>query len=553
MGAQHKITAREWANRLAEPDAELRDTLTRTYGASRYLDRLPLLQSVVSRFLDRFDDAPIVLVRCPGRLNLRGMHVDTHGGYLNLLTHQREVVAAVALSHDDGVQFVNTDPRYPEVSFHLRELIELDAFRGDWQSFIESGPIRRRVQARPSHWQNYVEGALCRVFHRSSTEPRGFYGVLGSDLPVGAGLSSSMAITLALMIGAGDWLGKNWASGEMLRAGQNGEWYTGSRCGLSDQAAMVLGGQNELVNVALCPHDLDTAAARHIAVSDEIRVLVANSFTERSISGDQLVDYTRNRFAYAMALAIVRHELRGMGVPEPVVEACDRLAHLTPDRLGPHTEGQGMLGVIARVPEELSIDELRCRYDVPDLDEQYERHFGGVETARRPDRIALRGPLLFGVAESERARIFGECIERGDHAQAGRLMSMGHDGDRVRRPDGRLCSVDVSDAALRRAANEGTPVEMLSGAYGASSPALDWLVDQFFLAGALGASLTGAGLAGTVVALCDADRADMIKDQVRTAMAGDQFASLRGGALDVSQVAAGVVVNAAPAGLGLIE
>ena len=131
-------------------------------------------------------------------------------------------------------------------------------------------------------------------------------------------------------------------------------------------------------------------------------------------------------------------------------------------------------------------------------------------------------------------------------------MSMGHDGDRVRRPDGRPYSVDVSDAALKRAANEGTPIEMLSGAYGASSPALDWLVDQFFLAGALGASLTGAGLAGTVVALCDTDRADMIGDQVRLAMDTDEFAALRGGKLDASQLAAGVVVNAAPAGVGFI-
>lgn len=52
------------------------------------------------------------------------------------------------------------------------------------------------------------------------------------------------------------------------------------------------------------------------------------------------------------------------------------------------------------------MDEIRARYALPSLDAAYDRYFGAAPPALRPTWLDLRGPLLFAIAESERARLF---------------------------------------------------------------------------------------------------------------------------------------------------
>jgi len=57
---------------------------------------------------------------------------------------------------------------------------------------------------------------------------------------------------------------------------------------------------------------------------------------------------------------------------------------------------------------------------------------------------------------------------------------------------------------------------------------LDGLVDAALSAGALGASLTGAGIAGSVLALCHAEDVDRIAHAVRGHLATPQYAASSG-------------------------
>ena len=178
-----------------------------------------------------------------------------------------------------------------------------------------------------------------------------------------------------------------------------------------------------------------------------------------------------------------------------------------------------------------------------------------VPESLRPKHIDLRGPLLFGIAESERARVFIEALAEGDIERAGRLMTIGHDGDRRVGPDGAEHTCDVSDAAVERLLDDGVSIETCPGAYGASSPILDALVDAALAAGALGASLTGAGIAGTVLALCRAGEADKIAAALRERIASPAYAELANLAapLTVEQVAQAVVRNTATAPAGELD
>src|SRR5690606_35219988 len=105
----------------------------------------------------------------------------------------------------------------------------------------------------------------------------------------------------------------------------------------------------------------------------------------------------------------------------------DRLSRISPERLGGHG---ALYQVLARIPERLPLDSLRRQYDLPDLDPEYERYFGTLPARLRPAEIGLRGPLLYGIAESERARHFAAAVELGALDRAGALMTTGHDGDR---------------------------------------------------------------------------------------------------------------------------
>src|SRR5690606_31709863 len=108
------------------------------------------------------------------------------------------------------------------------------------------------------------------------------------DIPEGAALSSSAALCVAGVSAVLACNGLALDPAALILAARDAEWYAGSRCGVSDQAAMVLGGPGEMVNVALYAARLSVAGARRIAFPGDLAVLVVNSHTRRSISGDQM-------------------------------------------------------------------------------------------------------------------------------------------------------------------------------------------------------------------------------------------------------------------------
>ncbi len=89
------------------------------YGAEPALieERSRLLERILSMFLERYGDDAVRVFRCPGRINLRGMHVDTHGGYLNLMTHQREVLIVLSPTDDATFRICNVEPQFEPVTF----------------------------------------------------------------------------------------------------------------------------------------------------------------------------------------------------------------------------------------------------------------------------------------------------------------------------------------------------------------------------------------------------------------------------------------------------
>jgi galactokinase len=321
---------------------------------------------------------------------------------------------------------------------------------------------------------------------------------------------------------------------------------------MSDQGAMVLGRRGKILNIALFAEDFSLNGAQYIDMPPDASVLVVNSHTKRSLSGHQLVEYTRNRFAYSVALHVLRSVAENLGLAPEVAAKLDRLSRLTPETLG---GGKALYGMLQEIPEEMSLDELRARYAPPDLDGAYDRYFGTVPEEQRPTRIRLRGPLAFGMAESERARRFAELAAQGDSVGMGRLMTWGHDGDRLVAGDGSRYSCDLSDQALDEMKRSGLDITRCPGAYGASSPVLDLLVDRALSARALGACLTGAGIAGAVLVLYRRSDSGRIADALRECLGSEEYRR-RGGRvapLTETELREAVVENHSTAGAGELK
>ena len=545
-------TVSQWLSALEKPT--LVPSLRTAYGDRPILlrERAALLRETLEAYRVRFGDTPVRVFRAPGRVNVRGMHVDTHGGWLNLMTHQREVTLIAGPSGSDGNFLANVAADFAPMEFSLSEELAGASPDEDWHALISRPEIRARVSRRTTApgmgWRNYLVGAALRTqWQYPDVSLSGLNIMVHSDLPRGAALSSSAALSLAALLAFAHCNSCIPSPEPLIAAEQDVEWYAGARVGMSDQTAILLGRQYALLHIALFAEDFSLESAQYLPFPDALDLLVVNSYTTRNLSGPQRLQYALNRFAYSMAIPIVRAELLRNGHAPGHVERMDRLARMTADAFGGVA---ALYRLLKGVPENMAIKTLREHYRLPMLDEAYARYFDGLPREQQPTTVPLRGPLLFGMAESERARVFPELLRTGDYARAGALMTIGHDGDRVRARDGARFNPDISDATLETLARCASPLEQQSGAYGASSPALDMVVDAALDAGALGASLTGAGIAGAVLVLCRKSDSARITRAVWDRLRREDYASLAGltGPLSDNEIHKAVVANQATAG-----
>jgi L-arabinokinase len=381
-------------------------------------------------------DAPIVAARAPGRLDVMGGIADYSGSLVAELPIAAAAVAAVQADPTVGgavrVRSLNAQAEglIPEVTIPA-------------EIFTNPVSLLRFVRESPAGlgWVGYVAGCVS-ILRAEGLIARGVGAriLVRSEVPLGAGVSSSAAIEVATMRALTAAFGIPLDGLALARACQRVEnEIVDAPCGIMDQVTSTLGESGRLLLLLCQPHTVQGTTT----IPDGWRVVGIDSRVKHSVAG---TGYTDVRVAAFMGYRILAAR-SGSGFG-------GYLCNVTPEDYARIVETQPL-------PEAVRGADFLAEY-------------GGIYdtvTAVRPEATyPVRAATEHPIFENRRVRAFLEALSSDAFADAGQQMLAAH--------------------ASYSACGLGTLETDLLVSLAMAQP------------GVVGAKITGGGSGGTVCVLC---------------------------------------------------
>ena len=176
-----------------------------------------IINSLKEKYLTLHGDAPQLIVRAPGRINLIGEHTDYNDGFVFPAAIDKAIYFAAGRRNDDTISFFANDLN--------------DSFTSDIYEFE-----RTRKQ-----WPNYLLGVI-DVLQKDGFELGGLNIVFGGNIPLGAGLSSSAAVETGMLYVLNQLFSLKIDKIRLIKYAQQAEnQFVGIQCGIMDMFASVMG------------------------------------------------------------------------------------------------------------------------------------------------------------------------------------------------------------------------------------------------------------------------------------------------------------------------
>ena len=210
---------------------------------------------MVSAFREKFEHSePASVVRAPGRVEVLGNHTDYNGGMV------------LAASIDRYIWVIGT----------ASDTVKL--YSQDYDESVEFDP-NNLVRTPSTEWSDYARGVFWAL-QRRRHKVGGISAVIHGDVPIGAGLSSSAALEVALtnliLELGGTKLNPKAAA---MIAFEAERLYCGISCGVMDQFTSQLCKPNSLLAINCA--NLQT---RDVPISNDCALVVIESGISRSAS-----------------------------------------------------------------------------------------------------------------------------------------------------------------------------------------------------------------------------------------------------------------------------
>lgn len=187
---------------------------------------MPLVERLKFRFTKNYDAAPDVIAAAPGRVEFIGNHTDYNNGPVIGAAIDRYVFVALRRIEESVFRFSSGNSSYVAVEDPTQKL------KGK------------------GSWINYPLGVYDSLIRRGLKPSGGFELAVDSDVPMGAGLSSSAALELAVCQALCAVYGLGLSREEMALASREAEnEFVGMPCGILDQGVSATGTSGSLVYI----------------------------------------------------------------------------------------------------------------------------------------------------------------------------------------------------------------------------------------------------------------------------------------------------------------
>lgn len=227
-------------------------------------------------FVSAFGSPPGAAASAPGRVNLIGEHTDYHQGFVLPMPLPQSTTVRLRLRRDQVVRVMSAAmPTDGIRQYNLGE--ELPG----------------------AGWLDYVQGVTFALRKRG-LDLAGFDAAIDSSVPSGGGVSSSAALTVALLRALRAAMPLELNDVELARLAQLAETdFVGAPIGIMDQMACSLGRPGEALLI-------DTRSLHYdrIVLPRDAGVIVIDSGVTHNHAGGQYAERRRESFAAAAALGV---------------------------------------------------------------------------------------------------------------------------------------------------------------------------------------------------------------------------------------------------------
>ncbi len=216
-----------------------------------------LLDRVIDSFTVHYGHAPDLVVRAPGRVNLIGEHTDYNDGFVLPCAIGPATMVALSKREDDRVDVIATD------------------FHNAVDSFALTPALERNIS---QSWADYVRGTVVALQNAGHALSGGKIAIAG-NLPKGAGLSSSAALTVAVAKALLARTGMEIDNSRLAQIAQRAECdFVGTQCGIMDQLISAQGKAGHALLI-----DCRSMERTNVPIPENVAIMIVHSGVTRGL------------------------------------------------------------------------------------------------------------------------------------------------------------------------------------------------------------------------------------------------------------------------------
>ncbi len=214
----------------------------------------PMKKKIILAFQKEFGSDPAFITHSPGRVNIIGEHTDYNDGFVLPMAINYATWIALRKRDDQRVAVTALD-KMEKLKYDLDDL-----------------------KKGTGGWREYITG-VAWALQESGHKLKGWEGIFSGDVPIGAGLSSSAALELALARAFALASNLAWDPGEMALACQKAEnQWVGINSGIMDQMISACG--KEKFALMIDCRSLDT---KQVPLPDSTLFVILDTGTRRGL------------------------------------------------------------------------------------------------------------------------------------------------------------------------------------------------------------------------------------------------------------------------------